>query len=198
VAAAITLLCCSAIAYRAAMNLWKERLIVIHPRTWYVKTAVAAAGLVVATGVAAAADALPGQADRGILTAEDHTGIELPATKDSHPTKGNHPGRGTGGNEVEAVEPEAGEGVGPVDNHGAEVSAVAHEDLATGRDHGQAVSEVARAGHGPGAGAPVETPNTGGTNTADEASDGANEVGAEHAAPQGGLGSGNAGEHGKP
>ncbi len=44
------------------------------------------------------------------------------------------------------------EGTGPVDNHGAAVSAVAHSDFATGREHGAAVSAVAHGTHGAEAG----------------------------------------------
>jgi hypothetical protein len=45
--------------------------------------------------------------------------------------------------EVEAPEESA-----HPDNHGAAVSEAAHESYESGREHGQAVSEVARGGHG--------------------------------------------------
>ena len=174
------------------------------------KIAAAAAGIVLASGAAAAAvTAPPEQADKGLSTAEEHTGIELPATKDSHPTKDDHPGGGAAADHApEAAEAaEAAEGVGPVDNHGADVSAVAQDDSTTGRAHGEAVSEVARAGHGApaGTGAPetspaaghaaVATPNPGGIGTANDASNGASEVGASHAAPQAAAGAANSAGH---
>jgi hypothetical protein len=157
---------------------------VIHARS--IKIAVASAGLVLAGGVAAAAAGSPPEAaDHGISTAEEHTGIELPATKDSHPTKDDHPGGGPADQAPDDVVVEAeAEGQGPVDNHGADVSAVAKDDSTEGREHGEAVSEVARDNHGQsGEQGPPE---------------GAGDTGAEHRAPQAELGAGNAGEHGKP
>ena len=103
-----------------------------------------------ATGIAAAAGPPPA-ADEGLTRASDQVGVELPASKDAHPTADDHAS--------EAPEPDADdeatdelddEGAGPVDNHGAEVSAVAKSDATTGREHGMAVSEVARQGHGQG------------------------------------------------
>jgi hypothetical protein len=168
------------------------------------KIGAAAAGLVLAGGAAAAAvTAPPEAADTGLTTAEENSGLELPAsqghpapgdhpTGEDHPTGDDHPG---GTNDAEAVDAAA-------EAHGAEVSAVARDDSTTGREHGESVSEVARAGHGgpaeAGADAAVETPNTGGTGTADEASDGASEVGTDQAADQAAAGSGNAGDHARP
>jgi hypothetical protein len=170
------------------------------------KIAAVAAGLVIAGGAAAAAVDAPEAANHGLTTAEEHTGIELPASEDSHPTKDDHPGGGAADDAEDAVtdvvEAEAG---GPVDNHGAEVSAVAKDDSTTGREHGQAVAEVASDGRAGGGGddaaagaAPVTTPNEGGIGTGSEASGEANEVGADHAADQATAGSENAGDHGKP
>lgn len=119
-----------------------------------VKVAAAAAGVMLAGGVAAASSP-PEAADKGLATGEEHAGFEVPSSKEAHPTKDDHP---TGAaddiasEEDEAVgeadEASEEEGGGPVDNHGAEVSDVAHNTTATGRDKGAAVSEVARDGHG--------------------------------------------------
>jgi hypothetical protein len=134
------------------------------------KLVVVIVGLVLAAGVvgAAAAGSPPEAADDGLTTAEERTGFDVPTTKEDHPTKDDHPG-----GDAARVEAEA-EGVGPVDNHGAEVSAVAQDDSTTGREHGEAVSAVARGEHGGDA-----APN-------------------ENAATQASLGAENAGEHGKP
>jgi hypothetical protein len=133
------------------------------------KLVVVIVGLVLAAGVvgAAAAGSPPEAADGGLTTAEERTGFDVPTTKEDHPTKDDHPGG-------DAAKVEAAEGVGPVDNHGAEVSAVAQDDSTTGREHGEAVSAVARGEHGGDA-----APN-------------------ENAAAQASLGAENAGEHGKP
>ena len=94
--------------------------------------AAGAATLTIGGVAAAAVTAPPEAADKGLMTAEEHTGTELPASKDDHPTQADHPG---GGNEVA---PEAlRKAQVPVDNHGADLSAVAQGDT-TGRDHGAA------------------------------------------------------------
>ena len=113
--------------------------------------AVAAAGiaLVLSGGAAAAANgSLPDAAQDGLSTASDHVGIELPASKDNHPTADDHPGGAPGAVSADSAPTEH------PDNHGADVSAVAKSDETTGREHGEAVSTVARDGHGGGAGAP--------------------------------------------
>jgi len=146
------------------------------------KIGAAAAGLVLAGGAAAAAvTAPPDAADEGLTKAGDNAGFEVPAASDDQPSSEDHPG----GDEADSLD--AAEGT-----HGAEVSAVAKDDSTSGREHGEAVSEVARGDHGPEAtGAPVE----GGTSVAEEASDGASEVGTGKAADDAGVGSGNAGDH---
>lgn len=122
------------------------------------KIAVAAGALTLgATGIAAAA-ATPDAADAGLTKASDQVGVELPASQGSHPGADEHADDAADqSTEVESTEDDEAddvegqqEGTGPVDNHGAEVSAVAQSDDATGRDHGIAVSEVARQGHGEG------------------------------------------------
>jgi hypothetical protein len=124
-----------------------------------VRIAAAGAGLMLAGGVAvASAGSPPEAADEGLSTAEEHTGFLPPASQDSHPTAADHPGGGAeDATELEATEDETAKldepteelGGGPVDNHGAEVSAVAQSEFETGREHGEAVSEVARGDHGP-------------------------------------------------
>lgn len=143
------------------------------------KIAAAAVGLMLVGGATAAAVTAPDAADDGLTTAEGKAGFELPAANEDHPTPEDHPGGGS------AESNDAADGT-----HGAEVSVVAQGDT-TGRDHGEAVSAVARGDHGQ---APATTPNARGTAAADEASNGASTVGTSRAA----LGSGNAGEHGKP
>jgi hypothetical protein len=149
------------------------------------KIAAAAAGLLLAGGATAAAVTTPDAAEKGLTTATDHSGVTVPVGAD-----GDHP-------ESSSVETsDAAQGT-----HGAEVSAVANDHSTTGREHGEAVSTVARDGHGGGQvsnDAPVATPNTGGTGTADDASDGASDEGSDHAADQAAAGSENAGDHGRP
>lgn len=123
------------------------------------RIAIAAGALTLGTAGIAAAAGTPDAADDGLTKASAQVGIELPASQDSHPTADEH--ADDSDLEDEAVETEdevtdeddAGEdveGTGPIDNHGAEVSAVAQSDETEGRDHGIAVSEVARQGHGQG------------------------------------------------
>jgi hypothetical protein len=120
-------------------------------RTIPAKVAAAAVGLVLAgTAVAAAVDAPPDAADKGLSTAEEHTGFPVPVGHDAEP-----PEDELGTEELpledevpdDDVEAPDDEGTHP-DNHGAAVSAVAQDDSLTGREHGQAVSEVARSDAG--------------------------------------------------
>ena len=153
-------------------------------RTLSAKIAATAAGLVLGGAAAAAAVASPPEAaDKGLTTAEEHTGFAVPASPDTHPG---------GGVEDDVVEDEVveGEGGGPVDNHGAAVSAVATDHTLTGRAHGEAVSEVASGDHGK----PEGAANGGGDDEVEDAS----ENGAGNANERAALGSGNAGGHGRP
>lgn len=115
------------------------------------KKIITAAGAITltATGIAAAASP-PEAADEGLTTAEEQVGVELPATKDSHPgAQDAHDAEATETETETEVEAETEEvGQGPVDNHGAAVSAVAQTEFATGREHGEAVSAAARDNHG--------------------------------------------------
>ena len=126
------------------------------------KIAIAAAGLVLAgTAVAAAVGAPPEAADKGLTTAEEHTGFPVPVAAGA-PTEGDEvDDDAVEGDEVEGDTDEGGadEAGGPVDNHGAAVSAVAKDPSLTGREHGQAVSEVARSD----AGKPVHDDDDGDT-----------------------------------
>jgi hypothetical protein len=133
------------------------------------KIAAIAVGAVLVGGAAAAAVGAPDAADDDRTTASEQTGVEVPASPEAHPTKADHPGTDAQDEaEVEATKEVDDEGVdeevdadeeegtddavedsgGPVDNHGAEVSAVAKDDSTTGREHGEAVSTVARDNHG--------------------------------------------------
>jgi hypothetical protein len=111
------------------------------------KKIITAAGAITltATGIAAAASP-PEAADQGLTTAEEQVGVELPASKDSHPGAQDAQDSEAAEVETEAEVEEAGQG--PVDNHGAEVSVVAQTEFPTGREHGEAVSTVARDNHG--------------------------------------------------
>jgi len=164
-----------------------------------VKIAVAAAGLVLGGGAVAAAVTTPEAASDGLSKATENSGIVVPVGESGdHPGPEDHPG---GAPESVTVESDAAEAAA----HGQEVSEVAQSDATEGREHGEAVSEVASGGRAggdavaPTAGqVPVDTPNDGGTDTADEASDGASEVGTSEAPEQAQAGSGNAGDHGTP
>jgi hypothetical protein len=109
------------------------------------KIAIAAGALTLgATGVAAAVTT-PDEAEPGLTTASEKAGFEVPVGAEADPA-------GDEVTEVETEDAEAdeveAEGTGPVDNHGAEVSAVAKSDFETGREHGEAVSAIARTNGG--------------------------------------------------
>jgi hypothetical protein len=110
------------------------------------KIAIAAGALTLAAGgVAAAAGSPSVEADKGLTSAEEQVGVELPTSEDAPEVT--EADTETEAPETESTEVESeldDEGVGPVDNHGAEVSAVATSDETTGREHGEAVSAVAR------------------------------------------------------
>jgi len=118
-----------------------------------VRIAAATAGLVLAGGVAAAAGSPPDAADDGLSTAEEHSGVVVPVADSTSVESEDAVETEFDEAELEADEKADDEATeqlgGPVDNHGAEVSAVAHTTFATGREHGEAVSEVARGDHGP-------------------------------------------------
>jgi hypothetical protein len=131
--------------------------------------AVAAAGiaLVLSGGAAAAVNgSLPEAAQDGLSTASDHVGIELPASQEDHP-----PADDSAGAAAEDVSTSS-EATEHPDNHGADVSAVAKSDETTGREHGEAVSTVARDGNGP---------DAAGIGAGDDVSGDANSVGTDHA-----------------
>jgi hypothetical protein len=120
------------------------------------KIAIAAGAATLAAGGVAGAMDTPDAAEDGLTRAEENVGQELPASKDSHPTKDQHPGTALAedeGEDDELEEPEEapaedeGEEGGPVDNHGAAVSAVA-KATPSGPGKGAIVSEVARSDAG--------------------------------------------------
>ena len=116
------------------------------------KLAIVTTGLVLGGAASAAAIAAPEAADQGRATGSEKAGFEVPVG----------PSQDEGDDtEVEETEtPEATpevddevEGDGDVthdrkDNHGAVVSTVAQDDTLTGREHGEAVSEIARSDAG--------------------------------------------------
>lgn len=121
------------------------------------KVAVAAGALTLAaTGIAAAA---PDDADKGLTIAEEQTGEDLPVAGAHGPETDLEEPEVEDGADVEiddrdaAGDGEHGDGK-PMDNHGAIVSAVAQTELGTGREHGAAVSEVARQNGGAAAAGP--------------------------------------------
>jgi hypothetical protein len=128
------------------------------------RIAAIAASVVLAGGAAAAAVGSPPEAaDKGLTTAEEHSGQDVPMAPEAVPTPDDDATDVVEVDEVETdevddVEATEDEGTGPVDNHGAAVSAVAQDDSTTGREHGEAVSTVARsdAGKSERAGGPSE------------------------------------------
>lgn len=103
---------------------------------------------VAALGGAAVAGALPGQAENGLDRAEENVGIELPATRESHPTREDHPG---GAPEVvvtsEAVTPDLPDAAAFGQSVAADAQAgVPQED---GRAFGEHVSSAAQEAHQP-------------------------------------------------
>lgn len=144
--------------------------------------ATAAVVAFTATGAAAASGSLPDAAQDGIAKAASHVGINLPDSASDRAR-------------------EATENLGPdEDNHGSDVSGVATETDATGADKGAEISTAARDGHGEahegggGSQPSVDTPNAGGTTTADEASDGNSSQGTDNASDAAESGSANAGD----
>ena len=110
------------------------------------KIAAAAGALTLGVaGVAAAGAVTPDAAEPGLTKASENVGIELPASHDSHPDAEAGEDDTTADDTTTDVEDEAG---APEDNHGAIVSAVAHSEFETGREHGEAVSAAARDNHG--------------------------------------------------
>jgi hypothetical protein len=106
-----------------------------------VKAGVLAGVLVFgATGAAAATDSLPDTAQHGVATAAKHIGVNLPDSANDHARdatskdKGHHDGT------------DSDDSTEAKDNHGAEVSDVAHNTETTGSDHGAAVCDVASRG----------------------------------------------------
>jgi len=172
----------AALAAAVATNPLTPRRTSVLTKLVTAKVAAAAALVVLsATTAAAATGSLPDAAQSAAANAASHVGVNLPNPSEDHPT-------GTADNPTTA------------DDHGDTVSGTAHDTDATGADKGAEISTVARGDHGqaPDAGdtedspdpaatgvednpAKVETPNPGGTATADAASGGASEAGTTHA-----------------
>lgn len=160
-----------------------------------------------ATAAAAATGNLPDAAQAGLANAASHAGISLPNPHSGHSNKS---GRGDE-TRIDAPRDKTPAGDNAQNGHGKDVSKIARNTDATGRDKGQEISTVARDGHDttpPAASsdggpedtlAPVSTPNPGGTGTADNVSnDGASTNGTAHAPDAASNGSLNAGEHPTP
>jgi hypothetical protein len=153
-------------------------------RSRFIRVRVAgliAVATVLGTGGLAAAGALPDAAQNAASDVLSSIGISVPAA-DQQPASDEHPA-----------------------STGTEISKIATTTDATGVDKGAEISSTASGGmsqagaNGSGSGAPVTTPNTGGTGTADTASGGAADTGTATAddASQGhsSAGAGNADGH---
>lgn len=107
---------------------------------------VAGAATLGLAGIAGAVTA-PDAAQPGLSKAAEQVGVELPASRDAHPTADERAEHDenvdkTEGTTAEATEVEVEHE--HADNHGSMVSEVAHTDHATGREHGEAVSAAAQ------------------------------------------------------
>jgi hypothetical protein len=144
------------------------------------KIAAAAGALTLgAAGIAAAGAATPDAADPGLTKASEQVGVELPASHDSHPEAD-----GTDAADTTDTADTPDQGTGPVDNHGADVSAVAKSDATEGRAHGEAVSTVARDNHGAAADHADDTAVESDDDAADTAGDQATDTASDDAGDQ--------------
>ena len=177
------------------------------------KVKLAAAGLAGAlsltTGLAAA-NALPGAAQQVASDALAKVGVSVPGPNDH---AGTHPDtRGKSSDHPAATtQSDDANGSQPTDNKGSDISNLAHTTDATGVDKGAAISTDASGGksqagqHGGSsanrnaATSPPATPNSGGTSTANTASDGHSATGTstadQHSGPAATSGSDNATSH---
>ena len=105
-----------------------------------------------AAAAAAAMDSPPPAADKGLTNAEQHTGFPVPVANgrgdDEAPEDDAVEGEEAPDETTDEADDESADAAAPKDNHGAYVSAVAQDKTLTGREHGQAVSEVARSDAG--------------------------------------------------
>jgi len=106
-----------------------------------------------AAAAAAAMDSPPPAADKGLTNAEEHTGFPVPVAngRGDDEAPGDDAVEDEGDESEEAPDDatdESADDAAPKDNHGAYVSAVAQDKTLTGREHGEAVSEVARSDAG--------------------------------------------------
>jgi hypothetical protein len=131
-----------------------------HMRTAMARRLAAATTLaLVATGGLAVAGALPAPAQDAAERAASAVGVDLPHGKSGDPhghkgehgksgvhgRSGDHPGSSdpTTAGSTDATDDPSPDSAAPHDNHGAEVSAVAHDHSVTGCEHGRAVSAIA-------------------------------------------------------
>jgi hypothetical protein len=126
------------------------------------KLAAAVAAALAATGGLAVASALPAPVQSAVSDVADHLGVSLPSADDPAPQVADDagtpstteptdttdptevtdpPATTTPSTEAPVHDPEGNDA--PAANHGAEVSAVAHDDSNQGCEHGRAVSAVA-------------------------------------------------------
>jgi hypothetical protein len=150
------------------------------------RTAAVAATFVAATGGLAAAGALPGPVQRAVSHAASEVGVHWPegsngvpgAGDDGDPTNnhGTPGGRGTNGSNANNTP------TSHPDNHGGEVSGVAHDDSQSGCDHGHAVAATAS-----GQSDKQACPTTGGSTVPGDETHG-NGKGAGHGSDAGGAG----------
>ncbi|HZN16005.1 MAG TPA: hypothetical protein VFB78_17185 [Acidimicrobiales bacterium] len=137
-----------------------------------------------ATGAAAASGSLPAAAQDGLSKAASHVGVDLPRSD-----KAGDNGKGA----VVSDKAKSDDTTG-VDK-GADVSGTASDGKSrAGDDHPTADANPSTGDHTSGTPA-VSTPNSGGTGTASDASNGASDAGTVHAPAQASDGSANAGDH---
>jgi hypothetical protein len=109
------------------------------------RTAAVAATFVAATGGLAAAGALPGPVQRAVSHAASEVGVHLPHGTNGVPGAGDEsdPSNGHGGGSNNSGSNANNTPTSHPDNHGGEVSAVAHDGSQSGCEHGHAVAATA-------------------------------------------------------
>jgi hypothetical protein len=113
-------------------------------KKWQIAAAALAGGLTLSTGLAAA-DVLPSGAQDVASSALSHVGIHVPGNDDSTTVSTVEQQDQNDDSATSTTEVEADNAEHP-DNHGNDVSAVAHDKSLQGQEHGAAVSNVASNG----------------------------------------------------
>ncbi|MEY2565918.1 MAG: hypothetical protein QOE35_447 [Actinomycetota bacterium] len=113
-------------------------------KKWQIAAAALAGGLTLSTGLAAA-DVLPSGAQDVASSALSHVGIHVPSNDDNTTVSTVEQQDQNEDTPTSTTEVEADNAVHP-DNHGGDVSAVAHDKTLQGQEHGAAVSNVASNG----------------------------------------------------